>query len=1019
MAAARKRWLLVVAAIGLALIAAMNASRARDLVLQLRTRLALAALNDSLDAATLPTARFSAISRTGAHASMRSATNLPLNVQAAAGEVIAVTASASSPSLISAGAAALVVNRQTRLALATLEAAVLREPRNAMLWSDLAAARYEADRPLQSLVAADTALRVDPRLPEALFNRGLALERLGLLSVAAESWRFCLAVTNDASLAVTIRDHLRVTEAPPETARWQLVKRDYLRAAAAGDDATVARITRKFPSDARKTAEVLAVASWTNAMAAHDAAASAEALRALHSAARALSARGDGLLADVVRSIDAAMARDDRAQLESLVSAHLGYDRGRRAYANRDYATAERELRDSARAFEAVRSPMAVVARHWQASVLIAEARSDEALPILEKILVSERRSPDHRAMVAASAYLLAICETVRGGWNAAADHARDAAALYRSLGETSNAADSEGMFAEIFDLLGQPDVAWDYRMRAIAAMSAGGLQDRLLGAVGSATRGAMRRGEYDVALSLLDVEASLAASVHDPLFKTELHRRRALVQHALGAVEDRDSAMARARACVTASGDAVSRAWLDVELDTTEGVILRDRDPQRAIALLDRTVEFVRHSDRRFELPAILLERGRADVVAGQDERAWSDFSEALDELETQRSGITDLGLRSRMLDTSEQLFQEAIAFLVRRGDAEKAFAIAERARGRTLLDILGGAVVPVASSATVASRLAPGALLIEYAVLPRQLVVFTIRDDGLRMRTVPVAASELAAAPDPARFLLDPIRDQVAAATSLIIVPDGGLQRTQFAALRNDGRYLVETHVLREAPSASLLVAAPLTPRPRDGSILIVGNPAPDAEGNLERLPAVQREIDRIRPLYGRARVLFGAEATRAQFVAEAPAWDVIHFAGHGLSDEESLTASLMFAHTPGASGRMESEEIARLRLPRAPLVVLDACGTLRGRVMGVEGMPSLARSFLAAGASAVVGTLEDIDDERSAAVITSFHRHMAEGASAAEALRAAQLEALQRGGEAANPKNWAPFVVYAATP
>jgi len=64
-------------------------------------------------------------------------------------------------------------------------------------------------------------------------------------------------------------------------------------------------------------------------------------------------------------------------------------------------------------------------------------------------------------------------------------------------------------------------------------------------------------------------------------------------------------------------------------------------------------------------------------------------------------------------------------------------------------------------------------------------------------------------------------------------------------------------------------------------------------------------------------------------------------------------------------------------------------------------------------------VVGTLADIDDGLTASLIRSFHQYLTGGMPPAEALRAAQMDAIRRGGGAAVPKNWAPFVVYTATP
>ena len=81
----------------------------------------------------------------------------------------------------------------------------------------------------------------------------------------------------------------------------------------------------------------------------------------------------------------------------------------------------------------------------------------------------------------------------------------------------------------------------------------------------------------------------------------------------------------------------------------------------------------------------------------------------------------------------------------------------------------------------------------------------------------------------------------------------------------------------------------------------------------------------------------------------------------------------------------------------MPDAQLVVLAACETAAGRTMRGEGAMSLARPFLVAGARTVVATLWPLDDRTSEALFTRLHRRYAEGASAAEALRAAQLDIL----------------------
>jgi CHAT domain-containing protein len=61
----------------------------------------------------------------------------------------------------------------------------------------------------------------------------------------------------------------------------------------------------------------------------------------------------------------------------------------------------------------------------------------------------------------------------------------------------------------------------------------------------------------------------------------------------------------------------------------------------------------------------------------------------------------------------------------------------------------------------------------------------------------------------------------------------------------------------------------------------------------------------------------------------------------------------------------------------------------------------------SLLVRGAHSVVATLGPVDDRRSASLFVAFHQHWICGLAAADALRAAQFEALHAGH---GPREWA---------
>jgi CHAT domain-containing protein len=122
--------------------------------------------------------------------------------------------------------------------------------------------------------------------------------------------------------------------------------------------------------------------------------------------------------------------------------------------------------------------------------------------------------------------------------------------------------------------------------------------------------------------------------------------------------------------------------------------------------------------------------------------------------------------------------------------------------------------------------------------------------------------------------------------------------------------------------------------------------------------------------------------------------------------------MRSAIVLGSGNGQDGVLQAREIFRLPL-NADLVVLSACRTAAGRASAAEGMQSLARAFLYAGARSVLGTLWDVDDRLTAGVMDRFYEQAARGEPEAEALRRAQLEVMGRSPYRTAPV-WAAFVM-----
>jgi CHAT domain-containing protein/tetratricopeptide (TPR) repeat protein len=292
------------------------------------------------------------------------------------------------------------------------------------------------------------------------------------------------------------------------------------------------------------------------------------------------------------------------------------------------------------------------------------------------------------------------------------------------------------------------------------------------------------------------------------------------------------------------------------------------------------------------------------------------------------------------------------------------------------------------------------------------------------------------------PAAALVPHVKD-------LIIVADGVLQTLPFEVLIEPGEqqagvaYLIRRFPVRYEPSASALLAMQRRQGQRPalpGMLLAYGDPlegdgrsgsAVLRESNLRQfdpLPASGAEVRQISSLYpkGQAPVRVGRKATEESLKTDPylNRYSALHFAVHGFLDEArpQFSSLVLYESRGKAKGRedglLQAYEIAGLSL-KAELVVLSACQTGRGQAVNGEGVASLMRAFLHAGASSVVASLWKVDDRATSELMIEFYRQFRGTASKskAESLRNAKLKMLQR-PEWDHPFYWAAFVLTGAS-
>ena len=289
----------------------------------------------------------------------------------------------------------------------------------------------------------------------------------------------------------------------------------------------------------------------------------------------------------------------------------------------------------------------------------------------------------------------------------------------------------------------------------------------------------------------------------------------------------------------------------------------------------------------------------------------------------------------------------------------------------------------------------------------------------------------------------LLAPVLKGRSGIKNLVIVTDGELGHLPFEA------FLVEPAPQQETPyqqlpyllnkynisynySAALWQENNLAPAPTnngqifgvaanydlplDSALLEVRLPTDQwTRATLDPLPGARQEVEMLQELY-RGFFAFDSLASEQMVKQNASDFAILHFATHGLLDEKRpMLSSLALSEDNDSteSNFWQAHEISKMTL-NANLVVLSACETGYGKFEQGNGIASLARSFMYAGAPSMVVSLWQVNDYASAQIMEHFYRHLSEGLPIDQALRQAKLEYLETAfGPAAHPIFWSSFI------
>jgi hypothetical protein len=910
---------------------------------------------------------------------------------------------------------------RSREAQVTLRQAAELSPHDARILSDLGAAYLTeagglaGPERLAALDAVDRALDLAPDLVPARANLVMALAA-----------NFFPSRSEDP-----VRSPAR---ADPTLMSWPLARARLEASPWPGTAA--AGIISRFPRDARKFAEERLLERWAEEVRKGEASAAAQTLALIAEIGRAaIACCAESMLAQAA----AELRRVDPAVARRLARGVLQAAAGIKSCQANEGVSGMALLAAAERDFAGDLQPLRSWAQYGRGLCAYQSARFDQAIALLNALEQDlGERYPALRMR------LLWVRGGSLGRSGRHAESLRDYHAAHELAERAGATAERAGVDLNLYEklwLLGQRHAAWPWLFEGCQLAVAADDPRRLNVAFTELYQAAHEAGYTRAALHFADRLVTLSPPELGQAGLANALYRRACAQAALGRRGAALGDLLAAEHAVAALLDQRSREQWQSDIWGERGRILLETDPAAATAELVGAVSAAQELRDAARTVRFLVElsRAQADMLA-----AAASLRRAVAELERQRSNLEPGEDRADFLVQARVVYDQWMTTALSAHQAPQAiFHIADQARARALRDALGRPQV----GAEITRGLGPGRALVEFAVLPHNLLTWVFHDGRLSFHAQSVEAGDLEAWVGSltgrggnnggalgqrradalhrlSRVLTEPISGEIASAATLLFCPDKSLRRIPFAMLLGaTGRPLIEDHALVVVPSAALADLASADTWSPPHSAFVLGDPRLDARtfAFLPALPGAADEARQVASLYGHGSDLqLGESATASALVQGFGHRTVVHLAAHILAnDDRPEMAALPLAQTRAADpAALTAADIRHLGAGSTRIVVLSACRAAGSQ--DDEGSRGLVEAFLAAGVPRVVAALWDVDDRPAQVFFVNFHRHLQGGDKPPEALRAAQLALSHaRDPNLSAPAAWAGYELFQVAP
>jgi CHAT domain-containing protein len=914
---------------------------------------------------------------------------------------------------------------------------------------------------LRALKVIDKALSIEPNMEEAKFNKAIALEKLFLQTEAVAAWRSYLSQSPNSSWSAEALLHLRLVMLPADADLWREERLLLESRATTKNSPEIKGIVIRFRQAARQYAENDLLAGWANAFLERRNNDSERALVVAYAIGSALyDEGGDSMALEEVMLIRELIRKDNMSALRKIAAAHIAFRLGMDLYHRDRFLDAGQSFKKASISFYLAGSPMALWAELFLAICHYYDFHYRSEFEELSGISrrIPERKYPSLRGRIL---WMMGLTHFARANLRESLAYFQRALSVFETLGEKENIAGIQFLLAQNYFYSGEIKSSWVHRYLALQLRGVSLDLQRDVNIFYDCADASLSAGFWGGARYFYDEQLRLAQRLGLPSNIVEAYLRRSRIFSLLNDIEGARSDLLNASIWVSRIEEPSMRYRLlaDIWLSTAE--VKKSTSPVEAIKDLSKALEYFQGTGLGLDVSQILLARYKLYLALGDKGSAGRDLLTAVHE-ERERLRRTLQGSSIGPADAHvAEVYDEAISFEARlRGNAERALNYAEEVRARAVIDTANLSSASERQESVIRSieaqygakpaediqkSLPKATYLIEYKILGNDVVAWVVNQKAisfyeLRPKLIPLSGeirqfrSDLLHESTPIssqrggnlyKELVAPLIKELPEGSRIIFIPDGPLQLLPFSALWDAGRsrYLVERFDISLAPSASLYAICLQRPLLDDPGILTIGVREIDRDRQpwLPMLKAAEEEARDIASLYPRSTVLVGADANLKRIANAMGKFSVVHFSGHSvLNPEFPLESRLLLAKRNGAEvNEISAADLYGHYLVNTRLVVLSSCSSAGSEAQASEGLTGLSRAFIVNGASAVVGSLWNIDDKYAATLFKKFHVTFLKQIDAMKALCVLQ-RSLIRGPnrELGKPKVWASLELVGGT-